>query len=92
LGHEYEVASALAREAIVREIRGVAIAGGGDPDRRCGRSSAACAPRRQPADGHHVVAAKVSGQSLREVAWVGDSRVYLARWRADPDLQDHSYV
>ncbi len=92
-GHEYgEVASALARETIVREI------GDGTPlpqairiaDEEIIRTS------RQRRDalpmGTTVVAARVFGNRF-EVAWVGDSRVYL--WR-DGQLvqlsQDHSYV
>ncbi|MBW3550145.1 MAG: protein phosphatase 2C domain-containing protein [Proteobacteria bacterium] len=92
-GHEYgEVASALARDAIVREIRdgtplvqAIRIA-----DEEIIRTS----KRRNEAlpMGTTVVAARISGSRF-EVAWVGDSRVYL--WR-DGQLaqlsQDHSYV
>ncbi len=53
-GHEYgEVASALARESIVREVRGGDSAGGRHPYRRRGNHPLLQAPRRQPADGHH---------------------------------------
>lgn len=92
-GHEYgEIASALARETIVRETRqgtpltqAIRIA-----DEEIIRAS------RQRKDvlpmGTTVVAARVSGNRF-EVAWVGDSRVYL--WH-DGKLaqlsQDHSYV
>jgi serine/threonine protein phosphatase PrpC len=92
-GHEYgEVASALARDTIVREIRAgtplvqaIRIA-----DEEIIRTSR----RRNDAlpMGTTVVAARIHGSRF-EVAWVGDSRVYL--WR-DGQLaqlsQDHSYV
>ena len=92
-GHEYgEVASALARETIVREIRqgtplpeAIRIA-----DEEIIRAS------RQRNDalpmGTTVVAARVLGRRF-EVAWVGDSRAYL--WRDGKLAQlshDHSYV
>ena len=92
-GHEYgEVASALARETIVREIRqgtpleqAIRIA-----DEEIIRAS------RQRHDtlpmGTTVVAARVHRNRF-EVAWVGDSRVYL--WhggRLTQLSQDHSYV
>ena len=92
-GHEYgEVASALARETIVREIRqgtslqhAIRIA-----DEEIIRAS----KRRNDSlpMGTTVVAARVVGDRF-EVAWVGDSRVYL--WREGKLLQlsqDHSYV
>jgi protein phosphatase len=92
-GHEYgEVASALAREAIVREIRdgtpliqAIRIA-----DEEIIRTSR----RRHDAlpMGTTVVAARVHGNRF-EVAWVGDSRVYLWREGQLAQLsQDHSYV
>jgi protein phosphatase len=92
-GHEYgEVASALAREAIVREVRlGVPLAQAiRTADEEIIQAS------RQRGDalpmGTTVVAARITGRRF-EVAWVGDSRVYL--WR-DGQLaqlsQDHSYV
>ncbi|MEZ0472571.1 PP2C family protein-serine/threonine phosphatase [Luteimonas salinilitoris] len=92
-GHEYgEVASALARETVVRETRqgtplvqAIRIA-----DEEIIRAS------RQRHDslpmGTTVVAARVTGNRF-EVAWVGDSRVYL--WHAGKLVQlsqDHSYV
>ena len=92
-GHEDgEVASALAREAIVREVRaGTGLAQAiriADEDIiRASRKRGDALPM-----GTTVVAARVSGSRF-EVAWVGDSRVYL--WR-DGQLaqlsQDHSYV
>jgi len=92
-GHEYgEVASALARETIVRETRqgtplpqAIRIA-----DEEIIRAS------RQRSDalpmGTTVVAARIFGNRF-EVAWVGDSRAYL--WRDGKLAQlshDHSYV
>ena len=92
-GHEYgEVASALAREAIVREVRGgaalaQAIRIADEEIIRASRKRGDALPM-----GTTVVAARISGRRF-EVAWVGDSRVYL--WR-DGKLaqltQDHSYV
>ncbi|WP_337246185.1 protein phosphatase 2C domain-containing protein [Luteimonas sp. gir] len=92
-GHEYgEVASALAREAIVREIRQgrslpQAIRLADEEIIRASRRRSDTLPM-----GTTVVAARVTGSRF-EVAWVGDSRVYL--WR-DGQLaqlsQDHSYV
>ena len=92
-GHEYgEVASALAREAIVREVRqgaplAQAIRTADEEIIRASRKRGDSLPM-----GTTVVAARVAGRRF-EVAWVGDSRVYL--WR-DGKLaqlsQDHSYV
>lgn len=92
-GHEYgEVASALARETIVREVhdgtplaQAILIA-----DEEIIRTSR----RRNDAlpMGTTVVAARVDGNRF-EVAWVGDSRAYL--WRDGKLAQlsrDHSYV
>ena len=92
-GHEYgEVASALAREAIVREIRGgVPLA---EAIRIADAEIIRCSRRRGDSlpMGTTVVAAKVSGNRF-EVAWVGDSRVYLWRDGALTQIsQDHSYV
>lgn len=92
-GHEYgEVASALARDAIVREVRaGASLA---NAIRRADEDILKASRRRDDAlpMGTTVVAARVNGPRF-EVAWVGDSRVYL--WR-DGKLaqlsQDHSYV
>jgi hypothetical protein len=81
-GHEYgEVASALAREAIVREVRAGKHARGGDPHRGRGNHQVARKPpRRQRCRWAPpmVAAVRVNGNRF-EVAWVGDSRVYL--WR-----------
>jgi protein phosphatase len=92
-GHEYgEVASALAREAIVREVRqgsplSQAIRTADEEIIRASRKRGDSLPM-----GTTVVAARVAGRRF-EVAWVGDSRVYL--WREGQLLQlsqDHSYV
>ncbi len=92
-GHEYgEVASALARETIVREIRqgsplSQAIRVADEEIIRASRKRNDALPM-----GTTVVAVRINGNRF-EVAWVGDSRVYL--WR-DGQLaqlsQDHSYV
>ncbi|MGH8032730.1 MAG: PP2C family protein-serine/threonine phosphatase [Luteimonas sp.] len=92
-GHEYgEVASALAREAIVREIRqGTSLAQAihiaDEEIIRASRKRNDSLPM-----GTTVVAVHVLGNRF-EVAWVGDSRVYLWREGKLAQLsQDHSYV
>ena len=92
-GHEYgEVASALAREAIVREVRaGNTLA---EAIRTADEEIIRCSKRRGDSlpMGTTVVAARVNGNRF-EVAWVGDSRVYLWRDGALTQIsQDHSYV
>lgn len=92
-GHEHgEIASALARDSIVREVRaGRALAqairiANEEIIRRSGLRSS-----RLPM-GTTAVAALVRGQQF-EVAWVGDSRAYL--WQDDQLTQlsrDHSHV
>ena len=87
-----EVASALARETIVREIRrGAPLA---QAIRTADEEIIRASRRRNDTlpMGTTVVAARVQGNRY-EVAWVGDSRAYL--WR-DGQLaqlsQDHSVV
>ncbi|AER57044.1 PP2C family protein-serine/threonine phosphatase [Pseudoxanthomonas spadix] len=87
-----EVASALARETIVREIlAGTSL---GQAIRLADEEIIRSSRRRNDSlpMGTTVVAARVQGNRF-EVAWVGDSRAYL--WR-DGQLaqlsQDHSYV
>ena len=84
--------SALAREAIVREVRaGNTLA---EAIRTADEEIIRCSKRRGDSlpMGTTVVAAKVSGNRF-EVAWVGDSRVYLWRDGALTQIsQDHSYV
>ncbi|MDE2406288.1 MAG: serine/threonine-protein phosphatase [Xanthomonadaceae bacterium] len=92
-GHEYgEVAAAMAREIIVTAVRAgntlsQAITLADEEIIRCSKRRGDSLPM-----GTTVVAARVDGNHF-EVAWVGDSRVYL--WR-DGDLiqisHDHSYV
>lgn len=87
-----EIASALAREAIVREVgNGAALA---QAIRTADEDIIRVGQRRNDAlpMGTTVVAARVQGNRF-EVAWVGDSRVYL--WRDGQLVQlsrDHSYV
>jgi serine/threonine protein phosphatase PrpC len=87
-----EVASALARETIVREIRsGTPLA---QAIRIADEEIIRVSRRRNDAlpMGTTVVAARVQGQRF-EVAWVGDSRAYLWRdGRLAQLSQDHSYV
>ena len=92
-GHEYgEVASALARETIVREVRsGKSLA---QAIRIADEEIIRISRRRNDSlpMGTTVVAVRVDGNRF-EVAWVGDSRVYLWRDRQLAQLsQDHSYV
>ncbi len=87
-----EIASALAREAIVREVRnGAALA---QAIRIADEEIIRAGQRRNDAlpMGTTVVAACVQGNRF-EVAWIGDSRAYL--WRDGQLAQlshDHSYV
>ncbi len=92
-GHEYgEVASAIARETVVREVRDgtaltQAIRIAGEDILRSPRNRRDALPM-----GTTVVAARVRDKRF-EVAWVGDSRAYL--WQDGQLVQlshDHSYV
>ena len=93
-GHDYgEVASALARDVIVREVRdghGLvdAFRTAGEEILRASRRRADTLPM-----GTTVVAALVK-KGRYEIAWIGDSRAYL--WRpgkpAVQITQDHSHV
>lgn len=91
-GHEYgEIASALAREAVVREVReghplGEAIRVADEEIIRHSRRRNDALPM-----GTTVAAARVEGNRF-EVAWVGDSRAYLWSDRLCQLSQDHSYV
>lgn len=92
-GHEYgEVASAVARDTLVREV------GAGrsleDAIRRADESIIALSQRRSEAlpMGTTIAALRLHDDGY-EVAWVGDSRVYLHEAGALSQLsQDHSYV
>jgi serine/threonine protein phosphatase PrpC len=87
-----EVASALARETIVREIRdGTPLA---QAIRIADEEIIRTSRRRNDTlpMGTTVVAARIQGNRF-EVAWVGDSRAYLWREGQLAQLsQDHSYV
>jgi len=92
-GHEYgEVASALAREVIVHEVRAgrsltEAIVRADEEIILCSKQRGDALPM-----GTTVVAARIQANRF-EVAWVGDSRAYL--WRGGHLIQlshDHSYV
>ena len=91
-GHDYgEVASALAREYVVKEIAGgkalsVAIV---TADQEIMRHSAE--RRSERPMGTTVVALTVKGADF-EVAWVGDSRVYMYNGELKQLSRDHSYV
>lgn len=92
-GHQFgEVASAIARETIVRETRqGTPLV---QAIRIADEEIIRISRRRKQAlpMGTTVVAAKVDGSRF-EVAWVGDSRGYL--WHQGKLVQvsrDHSYV
>ncbi len=92
-GHEYgEVASAMAREAVVRETRaGRTLA----ESIRIADSEIIRSSQRRGITlpmGTTIVAARVK-ESGFDVAWVGDSRIYL--WHDNALVQishDHSYV
>lgn len=92
-GHEHgEVASAIARDTVVREI------GSGTPlvravqlaDEEIIRHSS----RRSEAlpMGTTIAALHLVGEREFEIAWVGDSRVYLWQDGLRQLSQDHSYV
>ena len=86
-----EVASALARETIVREIRdGTPLA---QAIRIADEEIIRTSRRRNDTlpMGTTVVAARIQGQRF-EVAWVGDSRIYLWDGALRQLSQDHSYV
>ena len=91
-GHEFgEVASALARETVVREVRagkslGEAIRAADEEIIRHSRRRAEALPM-----GTTIAAAKVSEERF-EVGWVGDSRAYLWNGELKQISQDHSYV
>jgi PPM family protein phosphatase len=92
-GHEYgEVASAIAREVIVREVCSGATLS--DAIRVADEEIILCSKKRGGSlpMGTTIIAAKVHGSQF-EMAWVGDSRGYLWRDGALRQIsQDHSYV
>jgi len=92
-GHEFgEVASALARDAVVREVRAGkslvdAIRSADEDIIRQSKRRADSLPM-----GTTMVALRVNDNRF-ELGWVGDSRVYLWRDGALTQIsQDHSYV
>ncbi|MGN6728367.1 MAG: PP2C family protein-serine/threonine phosphatase [Rhodanobacteraceae bacterium] len=92
-GHEYgEVASAIARDTLVREVgEGRNLS---DAIRAADEAIIALSQRRSAGlpMGTTVAALRAQGDDY-EVAWVGDSRVYLWQNDALQQLsQDHSYV
>ena len=91
-GHEFgEVASALARDTIVRETRaGKPLA---EAIRLADEEIISHSRRRAEAlpMGTTVAAARLNGERF-EVSWVGDSRAYLWNGELRQISQDHSYV
>jgi PPM family protein phosphatase len=92
-GHEHgEVASALARDTLVREVgKGAALIPAIQlADEEIIRHST----RRSEAlpMGTTIAALRISGERDFEVAWVGDSRVYVWNNGLKQLSQDHSYV
>jgi serine/threonine protein phosphatase PrpC len=91
-GHEFgEVASALARDTIVREVRAgkalaQAIQAADEEIIKQSRRRAEALPM-----GTTIAAARVTNDRF-EIAWVGDSRVYLWNGELRQISQDHSYV
>ena len=91
-GHEFgEVASAMARDIIVREVRGGTHLI--DAIRRADSEIIEHSKRRNDAlpMGTTVASARIN-QNRFEVAWVGDSRAYLWNGELQQLSHDHSYV
>lgn len=92
-GHEFgEVASALARDTVVREIRsgrplGEAIRSADEEIIKHTQRRAESLPM-----GTTVVAVRLNGNNKFELAWVGDSRAYLWNGQLRQISSDHSYV
>ena len=92
-GHEHgEVASALARDTLVREVgKGAGLIPAIQlADEEIIRHST----RRSEAlpMGTTIAALRITGERDFEVAWVGDSRVYIFNNGLKQLSQDHSYV
>lgn len=91
-GHEFgEVASALARDTIVREVRAgrtlaQSIQAADEEIIKQSRRRAEALPM-----GTTIAAARVANDRF-EIAWVGDSRIYLWNNGLRQISQDHSYV
>jgi PPM family protein phosphatase len=91
-GHEFgEVASAMARDSIVREVRsGRSLT---EAIRQADEELIEHSRQRSDALPMGTTVAAVRVQNHRfEVAWVGDSRAYLWNGRLQQLSQDHSYV
>jgi serine/threonine protein phosphatase PrpC len=91
-GHEFgEVASALARDTIVREVRAgrplaQAIQAADEEIIKHSRRRAEALPM-----GTTIAAVRVNSERF-EIAWVGDSRIYLWNGELRQISQDRSYV
>ena len=92
-GHEHgEVASALARDTLVREVtKGTSLT---EAIQHADEEIIRHSTRRSEAlpMGTTIAALRVSGERDFEVAWVGDSRVYIWNQGLKQLSQDHSYV
>lgn len=91
-GHEFgEVASALARDAVVREVR----AGNSLVDAVRQADVDIINQSKRKAEslpmGTTLVAVRVSGKRF-DLVWVGDSRAYLWNGKLSQISSDHSYV
>lgn len=91
-GHEFgEVASALARDAVVREVRaGHSLV---DAVRQADVDIINQSKRRAESlpMGTTLVAVRVNGRRF-DLVWVGDSRAYLWNGKLSQISSDHSYV
>lgn len=91
-GHEFgEVASALARDAVVREIKAGRTLS--EAIRKADEDIIQQSKRRAESlpMGTTLVAVRVDGKRF-ELAWVGDSRAYLWNGQLSQISSDHSYV
>lgn len=91
-GHDHgEVAAALARDTVVDEVRAGRPLG--EAIRLADEEILRHSSRRREGlpMGTTVAAARMSGSRF-EIAWVGDSRIYLWNGRLCQLSQDHSYV
>ena len=92
-GHEHgEVASALARDAVVREVAaGAPLA---DAVQRADEEIIQHSSKKAEAlpMGTTIAALRLSKDGAYEVAWVGDSRIYVWTDTLKQLSQDHSYV
>ncbi len=92
-GHDSgEVASAIARDSIVREVR--AGRGLAEAIRRANQDIIRQSKHRNESMpmGTTVVAVRIAPSGRFELAWVGDSRAYLWNGKLQQVSSDHSYV